>query len=166
MPMRKDRVDWRPAEPGWGLLNASTREPICPPAFISDEKILMTDWEVQDLAVQVVRDELAKEGRELMSWNSNPGVNPSLWFVGDKGPEWVIVRAACYPAKTANLPSNNAVIDDLLNKLRYPGHFASVAVAPFDDPLDPSADRNGNVKPLFRGYGMHIEYDGLELLKP
>ncbi len=95
MPMHRVRADWEPTEPGWGLLDSRTRKLIDPPALISDEKIVMTDWELQDLAAQVVRDELAKEGRELMSWNGNPGVNPSLWFVGDAGPEWVVVRAVC-----------------------------------------------------------------------
>ena len=74
MPMRRVGGDWEPTDPGWGLLDARTRKLIDPPALISGEKIVMTDWELQDLAVQVVRDELAKEGRELMSWNGNPGV--------------------------------------------------------------------------------------------
>jgi hypothetical protein len=28
-----------------------------------------------------------------MSWQGNPSVDPSIWFVGDSGPEWVVVRA-------------------------------------------------------------------------
>ena len=41
------------------------------------------------------------------------------------------------------------------------GHFASVGVASADDPFDPNAIRNGNFVPLFRGYEMHISYEGL-----
>ena len=63
MPMRRVGADWEPEEPGWGLLDARSHQPINPPALISDEKIVMTDWELQDLAVQVVRDQLAQEGR-------------------------------------------------------------------------------------------------------
>ena len=96
----------------------------------------MTDWELQDLAVQVVRDQLAQEGRELMSWNGNPGVNPSLWFVGDDGPEWVVVRAVRYPESEARLPGNIAELRAHFNKLEHPGHFASVGVASVDDPFD------------------------------
>jgi hypothetical protein len=71
---------------GWGLIDAETgRMLIDPISFVSDEKIEMTDWELQDFAVQVVRDDLKTSGRELMSWNGNPEVMPSIWFVGDQG---------------------------------------------------------------------------------
>lgn len=45
------------------------------------------------------------------------------------------------------------------------GIFASVAVASADDPFDPLAKINGNVVSLYRGYGMHIRYEGLRPLK-
>ena len=162
MPMTRVGADWEPEEPGWGLLDARSRQPVNPPALITDEKIVMTDWELQDLAVQVVRDQLAQEGRELMSWNGNPEVNPSLWFVGDDGPEWVVVRAVRYPESQARLPGNIAELQAHFNKLGHPGHFASVAVASVDDPFDPDAANNGNFVPLYRGHEMHIKYQGLE----
>ena len=37
-------------------------------------------------------------------------VNPSTWFVGDAGPEWVIVRAVRYPETEAYYPPNMADI--------------------------------------------------------
>jgi hypothetical protein len=162
MPMRRVGPEWEPAEPGWGLLDARTRKPVNPVALISDEKVVMTDWELQDMAVQVVRGQLAQEGRELMSWNSDPHVNPSIWFVGDAGPEWVVVRAARYPEKDAALPNNHAEMKAYFDKLGHPGHFASVAIASADDPFDPHAAKNGNFMPLYRGYGMHIRYEGLQ----
>ena len=165
MPMRKVGVDWKPTEIGWGLLDARTSKAVNPPALISDEKIVMTEWELQDLAVQVVRDQLVKEGRELMSWNGDPRVNPSLWFAGDAGPEWVVVRAVRYPEGEAKLPSNISEMQAHFNKLGYPGHFASVAVASVDDPFDPDASTNGNLIPLYRGHGMHIKYEGLQPIR-
>jgi hypothetical protein len=162
MPMRKVGADWTPTETGWGLLDSRTGQAVNPPALISDEKIVMTDWELQDLAVQVVRGQLAKEGRELMSWNGYPRVNPSLWFVGDAGPEWVVVRAVRYPEEEAKLPDDIAVMRAHFNKLGYPGHFASVAVASVDDPFDPNVATNGNVVPLYRGHEMHIKYEDLK----
>lgn len=162
MPMRKVGTDWEPTEPGWGLLDARTRKPINPAALISDEKIVMTDWELQDFAVQVVRDQLAKEGRKLMSWNGDPGVNPSIWFVGDAGPEWVVVRAVRYPAAEADLPNNLAEMKAHFNKLGNLGYFASVSMASVDDPFDPDAVTNRNFVPLYRGHGMHVRYEGLQ----
>ena len=164
MPMRKIGSDWEPTEPGWGLLDARTRKPINPAALISDEKIVMTDWELQDFAVQVVRDQLAKEGRKLMSWNGDPGVNPSIWFVGDAGPEWVVVRAVRDPAVEADLPNNLAEMKAHFNKLGHLGYFASVAMASVDDPFDSQAITNGNFVPLYRGHGMHVRYVGLQKL--
>ena len=114
------------------------------------------------MAVQVVRGQLAQEGRELMSWNGDPHVNPSIWFVGDAGPEWVVVRAARYPEKDAALPNNHAEMKAYFDKLGHPGHFASVAIASADDPFDPHAAQNGNFMPLYRGYEMHIRYEGLQ----
>jgi hypothetical protein len=75
--------------PGWGLLDARSGALLDPLALISDERIEMTDWEVHDCGVQVVRDHLQKAGRELIWWNSAPDLEPSISFAGDSGPEWV-----------------------------------------------------------------------------
>ena len=92
MRMEKRKGDWIPVDQGWGLLDAVSKSPVNPPALISDKTVPMTDWEVQDFAVQIVRDSLKKDGYELLSWNGNPEVNPSIWFVGESGPEWIVVR--------------------------------------------------------------------------
>ena len=66
--------------------------------LLSDENIEMTDWELQDFAVEVVRNHIKdKLGGEIMSRNSRPQVYPSIWFVGENGPEWVAVRMRSYP---------------------------------------------------------------------
>jgi hypothetical protein len=162
MPMRKVGVDWIPQETGWGLLDARNRQRINPPALISDEKIVMTYWELNDFAVQVVRDHLAKDGKKLMSWNGDPRVTPSLWFVGESGPEWVVVHAARYPDKEAVLPKNIAEIKSHFKKLGYRGHYGLVCVASADDPFDPMAKTNRNFLPLYRGHGMTVSYKGLQ----
>jgi hypothetical protein len=43
-----------PDIPGWGLLDAITRKPINPIEFVSEQKLEMTEWEINDMAVQVV----------------------------------------------------------------------------------------------------------------
>jgi hypothetical protein len=40
-----------------GLVDAQTGRPINPVALVNDELIEMTDWELQDFAVQIVRDQ-------------------------------------------------------------------------------------------------------------
>lgn len=80
-------------------------------ALVTDEKVEMTLWEVHDMAVQVVRDYVEKQGFQLMSWQGNPEVDPSIWFVSTtRKPEWVVVRSAKYPANSAERPANWAAI--------------------------------------------------------
>ncbi len=159
MPMRKTPSGWQVAAPGWGLLDMATKQPVTPPALITDDKIEMSAWELQDFAVQSVRDLLEKEGRKLMSWQGNPEVDPSLWFVGDRGPEWVVVRAVRYPKKDASPPGNWAAIAQQCAHLSSVGHFASVAVANADDTFDSA---KGSPMPLWRGHGMYVSYEGLK----
>lgn len=115
---------------GWGLVDAKTGKPVNPVELVTDEKMEMTQWELQDFAVQVVGDQLEKEAYQLMSWQGNPDVDPAIWFVGDsKKPEWVVVRAARYPEKDAVRPVNwNAIAAGCANMSQI-GHFASVAFA-------------------------------------
>jgi hypothetical protein len=122
----------------------------------------MSDWELQDFAVQVVRTQIEKEGFKLMSWQGNPNVDPAIWFIGEsKRPEWVIVRAVRYPVKEAVRPPNwNDIAKDCAPTGKI-GHFASVAVASTADPFDPTGD---SAVPLYRGHGMHVQYEGLQHL--
>ncbi|MHB8742693.1 MAG: hypothetical protein ACYC9L_06160 [Sulfuricaulis sp.] len=162
LPMRNNpRAGcWVPHLPGWGILDAHTHLPIDPVALVTDEKIEMTPWEVQDMAVQIVRDDLFEKGFELMSWVGNPGVNPSIWFIGaSQKPEWVVVRSARYPEKAAPRPANWKAIADVCAKLSTRGHFASVSIASAEQ----HSEANGEpIVPLWRGHAMCVQYAGLQ----
>ena len=158
MPMKKGFLGWSPQTPGWGLLNARTGQSLDPFKLVTGALIEMTDWELHDFAVQTVRDQLIKEGQELMSAQGNPEVNPSIWFVGDNGPEWVVVRAVRYPQRDAALPWNWAAISESCRPMGKTGHFASVAVANAEDSFEDGAPP----MPLWRGHGMYVSYAGLE----
>jgi hypothetical protein len=96
LPMKKNLSSgaWVTDRPGWGLLDAETRDLIDPAALVTGEKIEMTRWEVHDIAIQVVCDYLKEQGFQLKSWQGDPELNPSIWFVGrTKRPEWVVVRS-------------------------------------------------------------------------
>jgi len=159
MPMRREGAEWIADGPGWGLHDLRTGRAIDPVSLITDDLIEMTDWELQDFAVQIVKDHLAKQGRTLMSWQGNPSVDPSLWFIGDHDPEWVVIRAVRYPKKTAELPKNWNDIAENCGRKGSRGHFASVAVASSKDAFDPT----GTIPPtpLWRGNGMMVRFDGL-----
>jgi hypothetical protein len=161
LPMKKLFVgSWVADAPGWGLLDAETRTPIDPVALVTEEKIEMTPWEVHDMAVQVVRDYLEGQGFQLMSWQGNPEVDPSIWFVGtSKKPEWVVVRSAKFPANSAEPPGNWAAIAASCARMGTTGHFASVAVVSVEQPFQSSDEAT---VPLWRGHGMHVRFTGLE----
>ncbi len=163
MPMKHKLLGgWVPEYSGWGLIDSSSRKPIDPVSFITDEKIEMTPWEIQDFAVQIVKQQMEREGYQLMSWQGNPGVDPSIWFVGSTGePECVVVRAAKYPDNRAPVPMK---LREIVASCKQKGaeiYFASVAFASIDQPFKSD---NETPVPLWRGYGVHPNFGGLERL--
>ena len=162
LPMKKTGQDekWVPDTDGWGLLDAFTRNPVDPSSLITDEKIEMTAWELHDMAVQVVREYLEKKGYQLMSWQGNPEIDPSIWFIGDsKGPEWVVIRATRYPESHAEPPENWKDIVLQCSTISPEGHYASVALANSEQKFD---SENEEAIPLWRGCSMYIQFPGLE----
>lgn len=161
MYMKRTGEEWRCTVPGWGLVDAETEQPTNPVALVSDEKIVMTDWELQDFAIQVVRNDLKKNGKETLSWQSNPGVDPSIWFVGETGPEWIVVRAAKYPVREVPPPSNVQEIAERCASFGSVGHFAVVSVASSNDAFDPRESASTYHPPLIRGEAIYASYKGL-----
>ena len=162
MPMGKKHIEnqWVPDKNGWGLIDAGTKRAIDPCALVTDEKIEMTPWELQDLSVQVVRDHLMNQGYHLMSWQGDPEIDPAIWFVGDsKEPEWVVVRATRYPESSPPKPTNWQSIAIRCQRLSNIGHFASVAMASSEQPFE---SEDEPVVPLWRGHAMHVSFAGLE----
>lgn len=157
MRMRHSTEGWRTASPGWGLVDARTGALVNPPALVTDALIEMTDWEVQEFAVDVVRDSLEREGREVWSSQGSPQVNPALWFTGDHGPEWVVVRAVRHPPGDVPVPRNWREMESAFGGLGGYGSLATVVVVnASDDPTDRS-----KATPLWRGYPMQAVYEGL-----
>jgi len=160
MPMKREDNVWVPATSSWGLIDAATGDHFDPLAFVSDKKIEMTDWEVHDVAVTSVVQQLERQDEfRLLSSQGNPGVDPSFWFAGKEGPEWVVVRAVRYPERDAPRPSNLDLVIERNASVSKAGHFASVSVANSDDPFDPAGQ---NVLPIWRGYRMFVRFEGLE----
>jgi len=153
LPMEQRNGNWVPKYAGWGLQQLDLPRSVNPPELMTPEPVEMSDWELQDFAVQCVRQSLEAEGRRIMSSQGHPRVNPSLWFVGDEGPEWVVVRAARYPMLTALPPDNILEIDEQLADKAVRGLFASVAFRSEEVGYDPSF--------LIRGTAIDVEFAGL-----
>ena len=160
MPMEQQGQAWIPIHPGWGIIHPVTNKSIIPVELVTDEKIEITDWELHDFTVQIVRDHVVQKMKfQLMSSQGNPNVDPSIWIVGERGPEWIVVRGVRYPEKEALLPKNIKDIANDCARLSKIGHFASVSLANQEDAFDPS----GNIPalPILMGFGANIRFNGL-----
>jgi hypothetical protein len=95
-----------------------------------------------------------------MSWQGNPEVDPSIWFVGDsQEPEWVVVRHTKFPDNEAKMPDNWKDIANNCSRMGSIGHFASVALVSVNQPF---ASENEAPLPLWRGHAMYANYRGLQ----
>jgi len=156
----KDQLDYEltPLKQGWNLYDARTSQAITPLNLASNEKTLMSKWELSNFAIQIVKNDLEKEGNQILSFCDLPEVNPQIWFKNKKGETgWVIVKHT----KNENEKDYKEWVglEDGSPQLKpYDGYFASVQ-------LVPSVGWNGVSKfptDLFRGDGMYVNYKGLE----
>src|SRR5690606_27667974 len=91
----KDQLDYEltPLNQDWNLYDARTSQTIVPLNLASNEKILMSKWELSNFAIQIVRNDLEKEGNKILSFCDLPEVNPQIWFENKKGETgWIIVK--------------------------------------------------------------------------
>jgi hypothetical protein len=128
MPMRSMGGIWLPTVPGWGLLDAKTRQPVNPKNLVTTDLIELTDWELHDMAVHGVV--LSLGGKKLHSYTNHPGISPSIWYEGESGREWIIVRYAKYPELDAPPPGNwEHICESCLERGCGNGFFAVVVFA-------------------------------------
>ena len=160
MPMRFSFGYWLPTEKGWGLLSLKDRKPVNPPDLVTDEKIEMTDWELHDFAVQVVRKNLVESGEQVTASNSNPELQPSIWMGGDTGLQWVVVQAVRYPQE-AKIPDNIHEIEAAYKAKGARGNFAYVSFANENQQRDTPLKEGEKPLPIYRGEKAFVSYSGL-----
>ena len=163
--MRRTLGGWEPLNPGWGLTHAVSGEPVSPLDLVSDEKIEMSDWELRDFAIQVVRDHLKEESNSIIGWCSNTEIDPQIWFTDENGKmHFVVVRAVRYPETEASIPVD---IDDIVVSCGVKsnsGFFASVGAGNSEDEFD-SDTKPTSALPLWRGHGLFVIFKGLTPLQ-
>lgn len=170
MVMKKTADGWLPASDGWGLTHLRTGSTVVPEELITDELIEMSDWELQDFAIQIVRYVLEQKGNQIRSWVPDPKVNPQLWFIDPNGAHhFVIVKWVRYPEIHAALPNNISDIVEMCSAESDSGFFVSVTIAnpaqQIDNPddlnlLDPNAPQI-EVQPLWRGSELLVDLTDL-----
>jgi hypothetical protein len=121
----------------------------------------MTNWELLDFAVQIVRNHITEKlGGDIISSQSNPDVHPSIWFVGNEGPEWVAVQMATYASSEFFPICDVSAVARSCADRSVVGHVARVGL------FHAGQDFNDNslALPMLRGHGAMIRFNGLELL--
>ncbi len=161
MPMRRaddpGRAPWAPVLPDWGLVDAASGAFVRPEELALAEPRPVTRWELHDFAIQIVRDALKRQGLAVLSWNSDPGVEPAVWFQGAAGPEWIAVGECLGPASQVPVPESLRKLAGAMQDRGFRGWWASVGFVPV-------LRKPGRPDGLYRGEGADIDYAGLRPL--
>ena len=113
----------------------------------------MSDWEVHDLAIQVVAAQIEQSGGTIFSRQPSPHIDPQFWFRDDAGAAFVVVRSGRFPLQAMAMPANVADIKASCARLSHRGFFASVIVANGEQQTAPASL---GTLPLYRGHAMFI----------
>ena len=118
----------------------------------------MTDDEIHDFGVEVVFNQLRKEGYAIQDVNTKTGTNPQI--IAKKGAEllFIAVRTACYPDKGR---LEDFVRLQMVEHAKMHGavpYFASVGIA------NANAASDEEMSVPVKGAGFYVAYEGIELI--
>ena len=160
----------KPTSPGWNLFDAVELIPLDPQSFDMTAKNVMSEWELRNFAIQIVRDSITKDGTsEVLSFTDVLGVDPQLWFQEQSGNRgWVIVRH-CPQITGEEWRQYTELVQSNPQLMPFDGYFAAVSLASSEPVLHdlegkiiPLSQRFTGTAPLYRGDGFHIKFEGLK----
>jgi hypothetical protein len=158
----------KPLSDGWNLIALETNLPISPLDLISDDRIEMSQWELQNLAIQIVRDSVDQSGGKVLSFSDVAGIDPQVWFEDSTGRRsWIIVRH--YPFLSGKEGEEFIGIARQHAQLTpFAGYFAAISMASSepvlfdrDGSIIPLSRRFDGTAPLYRGDKFYVKFDGL-----
>ena len=139
-----------PFRRGWNLITPFSHEDIDPMLIASDEPRLMSDWEINNFGIQIVRDYLYDQKMNVLSYCDLLDIKPQIWFEDrHKKRKWVYVKNSQYP--------NSAEFDgfDIPDAIKeYEGFFAGVSFMPIEK--TPPKDWN-----MYRDQPAEVNFEGL-----
>lgn len=145
--------DFTPLSSHWNLTDARTNKPLDPLLVASKEPALMSPWELNNFAIQIVCNQLKFDDATILSFCDLIDVNPQLWFKNKEGQiGWVLVkhlrseREKDYKYWLGLEQANPQLMD-------YDGYFASIEF------LSNEASKPND---QFRGDLMSVDFKGLE----
>lgn len=132
----------------WNLYDIRTNEIINPLTVATDEKIMMSEYEFNNMAVDIVKNYIRKDKMKLESYCDILGIFPQIWF-NDKNNEmsWVYVNYST----TGKFRDINPELNKLIKGMpQFNGYMAQVGLI--------CAETGGP----YRGAGFYIKFNGIE----
>lgn len=148
----------RPLRMGWNLYDARNNKAINPLSLASDELVKMSEWELNNIAIQIVRSRLIREGYEILSFCDMININPQMWFKNEWGEScWIIVK---HINNDEDMDFRKWLgLEEASPELKsYDGFFAPVRFSNLTNDADkPIFDED-----IFRGCPVNVDYRGLQ----
>ena len=99
IPVRKKNNKWTIENLDWGLIDAKTGDVIDPYELVSDEKIVMSDYEIHEMGNDYVRYHIITKnlGYKVSSFIIDPDIIPSIIFNKENEQCCVLVKVSYDP---------------------------------------------------------------------
>jgi hypothetical protein len=127
-----------------------------------ENKELMTREEIQDFGVQIVYEEMAKDGYEILGANPSLAMTPQIVARKDGRLCFVVVRTDVYPNK-GKLAGDKELFYNLEHAERNDAlcYFASVGIC--NSVAAEKGDEKAMGIPVKNG-GFYVDFDGLKIM--
>ncbi|MEQ1781067.1 MAG: DUF4062 domain-containing protein [Hyphomonadaceae bacterium] len=144
------------------LIDMRTNRVVAESKFDVRETIEISDWELLDFAVQVVRAKLEENKFSIESWTTESNSDPHIVATKDGLVHRVVVGAGRYPVAEPIYDQNRLM--SAAEETLVAGGALCKAPALVANAMDEFEGRD--VRPLYRGEGSLIKFDGLEHVTP
>ena len=133
----------------WNLYDVEGHELMDPFELATEDPMEMSNWELKNFSIQVVRNHIEEKGHEVLSFCDLPEVNPQIWIRDlEEKISWVIVQYST----GKEVPKADSWKDfEQTNEqlLPFDGYFAGVQIS-------------SEKATLLRGEGMFVNFKGLK----
>lgn len=160
IPVRKKNNKWVIENLDWGLIDAKTRDVIDPYQLVSDEKIVMSDYEIHEMGNDYVRYHIITKnlGYKVSSFIIDPDIIPSIIFNKENEQCCVLVKVSYDPNPWVRQEDFKDELENM--KSSFPDmtvYFAGVHLFGQEQ-----MKKKDNTLPLYRGQGYYPTFRGLE----
>ena len=122
------------------------------------ERELMTAEEIHEFGIEIVSNELKKDGYEILTTNNSIEVNPQITARKGSQLAFIVVRTACYPDKGTIEEATHFQMIDHADEFDAIPFFASVGLA------NAEATTEEEMRLPVRGAGFYAAYEGLTIM--